>query len=114
MKKTFYLLLAPALLCTACDETDIEKGTPSCIRQKTINLERESPCEEGAYVKEYLFQGKTVFVFEPGNCIADGSAEVVDEGCNRLGYLGGFIGNTRINGQDFSTAEFKRTIWEKK
>ncbi|GGG35986.1 DUF6970 domain-containing protein [Hymenobacter glacieicola] len=113
MKKALGTMLAATFSLVACDEIDMEKDTPSCIRQKTINLERDTPCEEGAYVKQYLFQGRIVYVFAPGNCIADGSAEVLDEECNRLGSLGGFVGNTRINGQEFSTAEFKRTIWEK-
>ncbi|WP_139923771.1 hypothetical protein [Hymenobacter sp. DG01] len=112
MKKALYPMLAAALFLSACDEADIEKGTPSCIRQKTINLERDTPCDEGAYVKEYFFQGKTVYMFDSGNCIADGSAEVTDADCNTLGYLGGFGGNGKINGEDFRSAEYKRTIWE--
>ncbi|GAB3226992.1 hypothetical protein GCM10027346_09850 [Hymenobacter seoulensis] len=112
MKTSFYSFLAAALLLTACDETDISKNTPSCIRQKTINLERDTPCEEGASVKEYIFQGKSVYVFNPGSCIADASFEVADEQCNTLGYLGGFSGGSTINGEPFSKAEFKRTIWE--
>lgn len=112
MKKAFYPVLAAGLFLSACDEADIEKNTPSCIRQKAINLSRETPCEEGAAVKEYLFQGRTVYVLSAGSCIADGSDEVVDANCNRLGYLGGFGGNTSINGESFAKAEFRRTIWQ--
>ncbi|RPD45313.1 hypothetical protein DNI29_18170 [Hymenobacter sediminis] len=114
MKKALYPMLAADLFLSACDETDIAKGTPSCIRQSVINLERESVCDDGVSVNEYFFQGKTVYVFNPGNCIADGSSEVLDADCNRLGFLGGFGGNTVNDGQVFfSTAEFRRTIWEK-
>ena len=112
MKTFLYSFLAATLLLTACDEADIAKSTPSCIRQKAINLERETVCEEGAYVKEYSFQGKLVYVFNPGNCIADASFEVADEQCNTLGYLGGFSGGYDINGEPFANAQFKRTIWE--
>ncbi|MBX0290621.1 hypothetical protein K3G63_09245 [Hymenobacter sp. HSC-4F20] len=112
MRKIVYPLAAFALLLSACDEIDIEKETPDCIRQKAINLSRETPCDEGAFVKEYLFQGRTVYVLSSGHCIADGSDEVVDENCNQLGYLGGFVGTTTINGESFAKAEFRRTIWQ--
>ncbi|SNR82833.1 DUF6970 domain-containing protein [Hymenobacter mucosus] len=114
MKTTYSLLLATSLLFTftACDKTDVAKGTPSCIRQRINKVEEESPCKEGASVREYFFQGKTVYLFIPGSCIADASSEVLDEDCNTVGYLGGLWGNTQVNGLDFSTAEFKRTIWE--
>lgn len=57
--------------------------------------------------------GKTVYVFDQGPCGNDMTSEVVDSECKNLGYLGGITGNKEINGQDFSSAEFVKTIWEK-
>ena len=68
-------------------------------------------CEHGANVKEYIFQGQTVFVFDIGYCGADLSSGVVDNNCNLIGTLGGFLGNTKINGEEFSYAKYVRTVW---
>jgi len=74
---------------------------------------KKSDCEKGACVKEYLFQNQTVFVFDQMKCGADMTSEVFDEDCNSIGYLGGISGNSKINGVDFSDANFVRTVWEK-
>ncbi|ALD21416.1 DUF6970 domain-containing protein [Hymenobacter sp. DG25A] len=112
MKKIFYCLIGSAFAFTACEKVDIAKDSPKCIKQKAVDL-KEAPCESDVNIKEYFFQGKLVYVLNPGDCIADGNAEVIDGNCNSLGYLGGFGGNTKINDEDFSKAEYKRTIWEK-
>jgi Domain of unknown function (DUF6970) len=70
-------------------------------------------CEHGPNVTEYIFQGQTVFVFDMGYCGADLSSEVVDNNCNSIGFLGGFLGNTRINGEEFSNAKYIATIWSR-
>jgi len=64
-------------------------------------------------VKQYIFQGQTAFVFEIGACGADLTSDVVDNECKLLGRLGGFIGNTIINGDDFSDAQYVRTVWSR-
>ena len=72
-----------------------------------------SSCND-AKVDEYLFQNKTVFVFEEGTCLRDGISSVYDSSCQLLGSLGGFTGNLKIHGVNFSeTAVFQRTIWKK-
>ncbi|MBK6521218.1 MAG: hypothetical protein IPG08_02190 [Sphingobacteriaceae bacterium] len=68
-------------------------------------------CTSGANIEEYTFQGKTVYLYEPGNCGADMTSEVTNEKCETLGYLGGITGNNKINGEDFSKAKFKKTVW---
>jgi len=52
-----------------------------------------------------------VYVFDFGPCVADMALPVLSRDCDTLGFLGGFIGNTIINNQDFATAEFVKTIW---
>lgn len=69
-------------------------------------------------VKEYEFQGKLVYAFEPDiSKIADGAITVKDANCNTLCNVGGFAGpkNNQCNGGNFfADAVLKRTVWEKK
>ena len=105
-------ILFVAFFNTSCSKLDIKKGTPSCVKNKIQDF-NSTACEEGANVKSYEFQAMTVFVFDPGTCGADMTSEVIDEECNTLGYLGGIMGNSTINGESFESAEFKCVIWEK-
>lgn len=90
---------------------NVVPGYPDCVTDEIKEFRKSSPCESGRDVSSYNFQEQIVFVFSPGNCGADLSAAVYDSQCNVLGYLGGFIGNTIINEEDFSKAEFIETIW---
>lgn len=111
-KKSLPLLLASILVLTACEKADIAKNTPPCVKSSTIKFAKSSICEDGGNVKEYLFQNKLVYVFDQGSCGNDVSFSVIDAECNALGSLGGFGGNTTINGESFRTAEYQRTVWE--
>ena len=106
------LFLISTTTAMGCYKNGIEKDTPQCVAKKIIDFSKES-CDEGANVKQYTFQGISVFVFDHGTCGADFTSEVIDSDCNRLGYLGGIIGNTKINGEDFSNAVFIKTTWKK-
>ncbi len=111
MKK---LLLLPALfIMITCKKDGIKKSTPDCVKLRIDEYTTSAPCDD-AKVKEYLFQRKTVYVFEAGSCGADMTSTVINEQCNVLGHLGGVTGNTEINGEDFSNAKYKGTTWEKK
>jgi len=45
-------------------------------------------------------------------CGADLSYPVLDEACNALGFLNGFVGNSDINGIDFmAEANLQEVIW---
>lgn len=111
MKYSIALLFTPILF--SCSRLDIQKDTPSCIKDGIRSFEQEA-CDEGGNVSEYEFQGKLVYVFDPGRCGADMQSYVYDEQCNHLGSLGGISGGTKINGEDFSSAVFKRNVWVKK
>lgn len=104
--------VAILLLTQSCapKTTGTAKATPRCLKETLEGLRREG-CSKGASLKEYSFQNKTVYVFEPGNCGADMAAPVLDKRCERIGYLGGFTGNTIINGEDFGHARYIKTIW---
>ncbi|MDI9320926.1 MAG: hypothetical protein QM530_10725 [Phycisphaerales bacterium] len=110
MKRLSILLFA--LTTISCKRLDVESGTPKCVVNKIRVFNQSAPCNDSK-VLEYLFQGKSVFMFEPGTCENDMSAEVINADCNTLGYLDGFVGNTKINGEEFSKARFIKTTWAK-
>ncbi|MDB5226345.1 MAG: hypothetical protein JWN78_538 [Bacteroidota bacterium] len=110
MKRLSILLLFVSAVIS-CNKPGIEKGTPECVVNKIQEFSK-SYCYN-AKVEEYVFQGKIVYVFDPGACGADMQAEVINSKCNTLGYLGGFAGNTKINGEEFSHAVFINTTWKK-
>ena len=102
-----------AFALSACKKETCGFGeVPECIMDRIENNDNELFCDD-ANVKEYTFQEKTVYVIDPGTCGADFTSNVLDTDCNALGLLGGIIGNTKINGEEFSNAIFVRTVWEK-
>lgn len=105
----FFLVLST---CYSCKKNDLEKSTPPCVANKIEQLDQSSLCDN-SNVTEYLFQGNTVYVFDLESCFADGQSEVIDSDCTTLGYLGGIVGNTKINGEEFAGAMVVRVVWEK-
>jgi hypothetical protein len=88
-------------------------GLSDCMEERVDNFKSNTPCPDGASIGEYELQGARVYVFNPGNCIADVSSPVYDSDCNHIGNLGGLMPNFIINGVDFRThAVFKRTVWQ--
>ncbi len=112
MKQLLIIVLFATLFSVSCNKAEDNISLPLCIQVKINDFSVES-CEVGANVKEYIFQGKTVFVFDPGTCGADMTSEVSDFECITLGYLGGITGNTHINEESFANAVFIQTIWKK-
>jgi hypothetical protein len=106
------ILFALVLVIASCTKLDIENGIPACIRREIKQFNHDSDCNT-ASVKEYSFQTKIVYTFDPGLCGADMTTKVLDSECNVLGSLGGYAGNTEINNEEFSNAVFIRTVWKK-
>lgn len=114
MKRQILLILVFIFIgLVSCQKLEIEKDTPKCIENLINDFDKEQTCESGVNVKKYTFQGKIVYVFNPGTCGADMTSEVIDFDCKSLGFLGGISGNTEINGEDFSNATFESTTWER-
>ena len=108
--KTTALIIGLFIIFQGCKKTD--RSLPACINAKITQFKHTVPCKD-AKVDEYLFQNKLVYVFDEGTCVRDGAALVYNQTCESIGYLGGFIGNTTIQGVDFSEeAVFKRTVWK--
>ena len=112
MKIVHLSLLSILMLFSSCEK--IEDDVPRCLRDEIRSFSNNSIiCDEGATVEEFLFQGELVYVFNPGNCGADMGADVLNESCDNIGFLGGIAGNMIINGVVFhQEAVFQRTVWE--
>ena len=111
MKKIIgFIVLVSSLLLLAfqCDKGD--DLVASCVQDKIATFSTQA-CPTGATIKSYYFQSDFVYVFDYGPCGADMAMPVLNNSCDTLGFLGGFIGNTMINNQDFHSAEFVKTIW---
>jgi hypothetical protein len=99
-------------LVMSCTKLEIDKSAPKCIEKKIKEFNKSTGCNT-AKVEEYTFQGITVYLFDPGNCGADLQAQVYNADCKNIGYLGGFEGSVKINGEDFSNATLVKTVWQK-
>jgi len=110
MRLTVIILLICVVVAGGCKKHK-DEPIPDCVRTQVEWMKNHAICQSGNSVKEYKFQGAIVYVFSDGNCMSDGGASVLDEHCHSLGLLGGIAGNTKINGVEFSTAVYVRTIW---
>jgi hypothetical protein len=111
MKTLRLLLFFVPLFFTSCEK--IDSDTPHCIKKLIKHPAGLGLCETGAYLNLYDFQGQNVYVFDPGLCGADMAATVYNENCEKLGILGGFTGNTKINGVEFGQVAVKiKTLWK--
>jgi hypothetical protein len=96
----------------SCSKTNIDNAITNCLDHKINAFKKASFCSN-AQIDKFFFNGDTVYTLDPGTCGADMSTEVIGADCKNWGYLGGISGNTQINGKEFSTATFIKTIWKK-
>lgn len=116
MKNFVPVFIVVLIGLTSCEDdvySSDEVVVKACVDAKITDFEEKDICSKSGDVKEYVFQNQQVYVFNPGDCGADMTAEVIDANCTTLGYLGGITGNTKINGVDFSNASYVRTLWRK-
>ena len=111
--KVLFVVILIVISFSSCQKLAIEDGTPDCIENIIKDFDKSQSCKDGVNAEKYTFQGETVYVFNPGNCGADMTSNVLDSECNSIGYLGGIAGNTEVNGADFSDAIFISIIWKK-
>lgn len=111
MKKLSLIIILITSLFYRCEK--IDKDAPDCLRDKIRSFAKSHICENGASVSQYSFKGGHVYVFSPGNCGADMGANVYNESCQKIGFLGGFAGNYIIDNVNFyEEAVFSKIIWE--
>ncbi|MBL7932128.1 MAG: hypothetical protein JNL60_09500 [Bacteroidia bacterium] len=103
-----FFLLSRVTFC----HPKLNENMNDCLKAKIDEFSKES-CNK-AVVKEYEFQQKKVYLFDQSACGNDMAANVYDDQCKKLGFIGGFTGNVNINGEDFSNAKLLRTVWEAK
>lgn len=127
MKNLIFILMLIISIGTSCKQSLLCDGGPSspnkisnscipdfCLTNKIETFSQSTQiCDTSASVKEYHFQQQNVYLFDEGPCIGDYTITVLNGDCDTLGYLGGIIGNTQINGVEFyPNATFNNTIWE--
>lgn len=106
-------LIPILILLMGCSKSDKIKSIPDCINQKIEMFSTRPVCDYSS-VEEYVFQNNQVYVFDNQRCCCDVNSEVFNSDCVLLGYLGGFVGNFTINGEDFQNAKLVRTLWKPK
>jgi hypothetical protein len=111
-------IIIPLLLIitfTYCQKVDFREETGDCLKHKIAEFENgDYACDKGATVYRYKFQGRFVYVFNPGPCGADMISPVYDENCLEICGLGGIVGNMMCNGESFDKATDETLIWEDK
>jgi hypothetical protein len=113
MKNIFFLFLTLSTLLYACKKNGATNSTPSCVSEDIVNIGNNEKAKE-PFVNMYTFQEKIVYLVDDGMGYVDSQSKVVDSNCNELGYLGGMMGKTKINGVDFfATAVYVKTVWKK-
>jgi hypothetical protein len=111
MKKiSGFIVLVSSLLLLAFQCGKGDDLVASCVQDKIAAFSSQA-CPTGAHIKSYYFQSNTVYVFDFGPCGADMAMPVLNNNCDTLGFLGGISGNTMINNQEFSTAEYVGLVW---
>ncbi len=97
-----------------CQKDGIKEDVPDCIREKILKFQKSDIiCDSGASVIRFDFNGRHVYVFDPGNCGADMQAGIYDGQCEEVCALGGIIGNVTCEGVSFiENATNKTLIWE--
>jgi hypothetical protein len=112
MKNIIFLSLMMLQLLSACTKKAAQNAIPSCISKDIAEIQKNKNAKE-PIVNQYTFQEKTVYLIDDGMGYVDSQSKVVDSNCNELGYLGGMMGKTKINGEDFFTAAvYVKTIWK--
>jgi len=97
----------------SCSKYKLSEEHPKCLEKLIKEFDKNQTCDKGVRVEEYIFQEKTVYVFDPGTCGADMMSTVYSNECQRLGGLGGIAGNGTINGENFENAKFVSIVWER-
>ncbi len=110
MKKALIFSFLVGFLFVGCKKEN-EAAVPTCIQERLQAFDLNEACGSGASVERHLFQGNPVYLFNPGGCTVD-SVEVRSEDCGLMGYLGGTLGNSDINGVDFYlNANYDAIVW---
>ncbi len=118
MKYLLLLLILPFLSSSDCGEKEKKTipatgndSVPACVR-KMLNEKKEMPADLPQKIDEYLYNGKSVFLFTARCC--DFYNTLYDNNCRVIcAPSGGITGKGDGKCEDFSnTAKYVRLIWE--
>lgn len=122
MKYLLLLLIGPVMMSQYCKRKSIQEGAtpnpetriavPDCIVQRIDSIRKEPKWNPPAEVNEYIYNGKTVYLFSSPCC--DFFNPVYGADCNYVcAPSGGFTGrgDGKCPGFD-STAKFVRLVWK--
>lgn len=88
---------------------------PDCIETKIAEFQTQQADCTGASVIKYEFNGKTLYGFSDGQCIADGGISLFDKNCVSVCFIGGIAALTDCEGINFfQNAEEIEKIWEER
>ena len=108
MKNVFICMLA--FLAIACNK---DADLPTCIETEIESFKSSPDVCETTRIDKFTFQDNEVYVFDQGNCVADGAKFVKNADCVEICVLGTIAGNTICNGVIFDDeAIFIENIWE--
>jgi hypothetical protein len=112
MKKVLYLLAGFALFTLGCNNEDIPKEVPNCIKAKIEDIKEQAVWNPPAKIYSYKYNNETVYYIPPRCC--DIMSTLYDENCNIICYPdGGIAGNGDGLCPDFFTKRTgERLIWE--
>ena len=110
--RSLVLLLVVAAALLSCEKSQPEKNVPVAINRLVFEFRTDTViCQSGAFVEEYLFQEKYVYLFNMGYCIADGSSPIYNTDGKKIGLIGGWSG-WNVNGIPFyANATLTRKVW---
>jgi hypothetical protein len=100
------VLLAAVHSCKKSESVDI----PACMGARIAQFDSTISLDS---VVKYRFHDKDVYLFNHSQCCDIGSP-IYDSECNVICTMGGFIGNTNCEGENFeSNAVLIGTVWRK-
>lgn len=109
MKFIFPVLASASIFITGCTKAYTES---SCINKKIAAIKAQKKWNPPASVSEYLYKGKTVYLFSSDCC--DQFNYLYDETCNKIcAPSGGITGHGDGTCTDFSdSSKLIRVVWQ--
>lgn len=98
MKNLIYLscLILFALIFNSCDKPD-DNDIPECINVILEDFKTEA-CTGSGDLTTWDFNGREVYCFYYGDCIADSRADIYEKDCTLICSLFGLSGNRDCEG----------------
>jgi hypothetical protein len=126
MKYMLIAIVFPVLLVRQCSETknktlpeaeqpgpvQTKDSIPECVREKINAIKKEPKWNPPAQVNEYLYSGKTVFLFSSNCC--DQFDMLYNDSCGAVcAPYGGIVGQGDGKCKDFTdSAKLVKLVWK--